>query len=261
MVKENVMKLNRLKDLEEYLSIHSCASNEDLCQHFKISLQTLRRDLKELEKTKLITKVYGGVVYNTPQVNQRFILDLADRFQLNSDAKDQVAYLASLQVEDYDTIFIDSGTTACRMLPFLKERKKIIVVSHSLNVFNEASKYENIELIAIGGKFNPKCNSFQNDSSAFTFYYNKAFIATVGLSLNRGLSNTDFNEGQIKQTVMKASDTVYLLCDHSKLDVIAFNHFADLTQVNTLIIDHLDDERYRQYCKKMHINIISSNSQ
>ena len=57
------MKYNRLNEIELYLSQKQYASIEDLLEKFNISLQTLRRDLKELQARGIITKVYGGVLF------------------------------------------------------------------------------------------------------------------------------------------------------------------------------------------------------
>ena len=57
------MKYNRLNDIELYLSQKQYASIDDLLEKFNISLQTLRRDLKELQGRGVITKVYGGVLF------------------------------------------------------------------------------------------------------------------------------------------------------------------------------------------------------
>ena len=57
------MKYNRLNEIELYLSQKQYASIDDLLEKFNISLQTLRRDLKELQGRGVITKVYGGVLF------------------------------------------------------------------------------------------------------------------------------------------------------------------------------------------------------
>ena len=56
------MKYNRLQEMEAYIRKNRSVSNEELQQLFNISVQTLRRDLKELEDRNVITKVYGGVL-------------------------------------------------------------------------------------------------------------------------------------------------------------------------------------------------------
>lgn len=58
------MKYNRIQEIENYIKNAKVASLDELLNQFDVSIQTLRRDLKELENRNVIKKVYGGVVYN-----------------------------------------------------------------------------------------------------------------------------------------------------------------------------------------------------
>ena len=58
------MKYNRLQEMEAYIRDKKTVRNEELLSKYNVSIQTLRRDLKIMEDQGLITKVYGGVIYN-----------------------------------------------------------------------------------------------------------------------------------------------------------------------------------------------------
>ena len=58
------MKLNRQKEMLSYIREKKTANNEELTHKFNISIQTLRRDLNILEEQGVVSKVYGGVVFN-----------------------------------------------------------------------------------------------------------------------------------------------------------------------------------------------------
>ncbi|KHE73253.1 DeoR family transcriptional regulator, partial [Halobacillus sp. BBL2006] len=70
------MKVKRINQIEEYLKDKHEASLEELKEHFKVSLNTIRRDINELAKSSTIKKVYGGVVYNK---NKSVTKDYEDR--------------------------------------------------------------------------------------------------------------------------------------------------------------------------------------
>ena len=55
------MKTNRIKEIEEYILSNESVSLDSLCDVFKISKNTIRRDINEIEKKGSIKKVYGGV--------------------------------------------------------------------------------------------------------------------------------------------------------------------------------------------------------
>jgi len=52
------MKYNRIQEIENYIKNAKVASLDELLNQFGISIQTLRRDLKELENRNVIKKKY-----------------------------------------------------------------------------------------------------------------------------------------------------------------------------------------------------------
>lgn len=50
------MKYNRIQEIENYIKNAKVASLNELLNQFDISIQTLRRDLKELENRNVIKK-------------------------------------------------------------------------------------------------------------------------------------------------------------------------------------------------------------
>lgn len=251
------MKFNRLLELEKYLSTHHSATNEELCTHFSISLQTLRRDLKELEEQGLITKVYGGVVLNASSIHsQKSIPAISERLHLHQQEKEHIGQLAANLVENNDVIFIDSGTTACQMIPYLKD-KNVTIISHSLDVLLSARDYDNLEVIALGGKYNREVNTYQADTSQYNYNYSKAFIATVGISIQKGLTNTDVQEGKIKQNIILNSAQTYVVCDSSKFDEVAFHHFSDFDSIAGIISEKEPSETYMKFFKNQKIKVIN----
>lgn len=249
------MKYDRLQEMEAYIRKKHSVTNDELKDHFNISVQTLRRDLKELENHNIITKVYGGVVASQQKITPAFLPILSDRLKINKQAKNRIGFLASKLVKDGDVIFVDSGSTAYTIIPYLRQNE-VTVISHSIHVMNALQQSENVTGICLGGKLNTDTQSFYSDTSLYPYYYNKAFISTVGLSLTKGLTNTDFNEGVIKHHVIKNSEEVWIVADHTKFGNVAFNKFSDLRGITGVITDEKPEEQYQQYLNNLKIKMI-----
>lgn len=248
------MKLNRVEKIEKYIRQYDTVTNEQLCKEFNISLQTLRRDLKELEENDSIKKVYGGVISNTKSLTNK-VDDISFRSTIHAKEKKKMGELASELVENGDVIFIDSGTTVCQIIPYLSHHENVTIVTHSVNVINMASKSPNLKCICIGGLLKPDTLSFAIDLTNRSFSFNKAFVATVGISSD-GLTNTDITEGRIKEYIIQQSDETYVLADHSKFEIKGFYHFADLHDLAGIITDQIPNDKMIQICNKYDINII-----
>ena len=101
-----LVKLQRIQHIEDYLKTHGSASVDELCRHFEVSKNTIRRDLNELEAQGTAKKVYGGVVWNDEHVS---IPSIAQRKITMHEAKSRIARQAAELVRDNDIIILDSG--------------------------------------------------------------------------------------------------------------------------------------------------------
>src|SRR3954470_16938471 len=90
---------------------------DELAQRFQVSVETVRRDLRVLQRDGVLDLVYGGATparhrSMEPAFDQRRVQHLA--------AKRAIARLAAALVEPGETIVLDVGTTAlevARALP------------------------------------------------------------------------------------------------------------------------------------------------
>lgn len=247
------MKVNRIAEMEASIRRHKMLSNEELCEMFSISMQTLRRDLKVLEERGSVSKVYGGVVANESHVATS-IPSLNERLNAREQEKMKIGKIAASLVEENDVIFVDSGTTAYRLIPYLNHLEHVTVVTHSLHVLNAAAELDHLTVICLGGQMNVETSSFQVDPADYPFTYTKAFIATVGIDED-GCTNTDLIEGRIKQHVLSRTRRAYLLADHSKFLSAGFNRFAKLEQFEGIITDQKISDQLSKMLKKKHIEI------
>ena len=247
------MKVNRIKKIEDYIKLIGTVTNEELCNEFNISLQTLRRDLKILEDKNKINKVYGGVIYNNSSLlNNVQAIESREHSHLNE--KKYIGEIASRLVENNSVIFVDSGSTAYQIIPFLSHHKNVTIITHSLLVVNIASSLSNLKCICLGGLLNLDTLSFSFDVKDNKYFYDCAFIATVGLSIE-GLTNTDISEGRIKKHVIDHSEKVIVLADHSKLNNKGFYHFSNLDAITGIVLDQKPDEKLIYQCNKLGIKL------
>ena len=250
------MKYDRQKEMLTYIKNNVTVKNEELLEKYNISIQTLRRDLLKFEEQGLVSKVYGGVVYNEKRDSVRTIASMEERYTINSDEKEYVGKLAAGLVENGDVIFIDAGSTVYRMLHYMKDLKDVTVISHSIDVMNLIRDLPNLTAICVGGVMRHDTGAFHMDTSLYTYNCNKAFISTVGISVSRQLTNTVMNEGAIKAAVIKHSASNYIVADHSKFDVIAYNRFADFSRIDGIITDQCPAEKFVSFFESNHIALI-----
>ena len=246
------MKVSRLNSIEQYVISRETVSIDELCEVFGVSKNTIRRDLNELEMRGHITKVYGGVTASVPTG----AVPTPIRSGLNPADKSVIGRMAAEFVDNGDTIFIDSGTTTLCLLRYLAAKKRITIITHSLGALSESAKYENLNLISLGGIYSPTTDSFVGLSTIealSSMRINKAFMGATGVSLTTGMTNTTFLEAEIKRAVVHRADNIYGMADSSKIGkeaIVTFCHLKDLTG---FITDREPPREYVDLCHKEHV--------
>lgn len=250
------MRVNRLYEIEQYLIQHRSASLEELATQFDVSLNTVRRDIKELIARGKLEKVYGGVVLRS---RQETVQPLSVRSQQNLAGKRCVGELAASLVTDNSAIFIDSGSTTPHILPFLSERRNVTIISHSLPALYEASKYPNLNIISLGGIFNFSTASYLDIASAdklSRITIDSVFVAATGVSVENGLTNSTYLEAELKREIIKRTKNVILLADQSKFSRSAVITFCRFRDINHIVTDHMPDQKFMEAIQAYGIDLL-----
>ena len=108
----------------------------ELSTLFDVSEETIRRDLDKLDRQGLAIKSYGGAVLNE---NSTLDMPFNVRKNRNIKGKQQIAELISGLVKEDEHIIVDPSTTAVAIVKALKSRKKLTVITSSIEVLIELS--------------------------------------------------------------------------------------------------------------------------
>ena len=241
--------------MENYILEKQKVSIDDLCDTFHLSKNTVRRDLAKLEERGFITKVYGGAAAIQPGTSD----PVSSRDKKNKEAKQKIGELASTLVNDNDVIYIDSGTTAVCMIPFLTQKKNITVVTHAMTVLERLIKFPELTVMAVGGQYNPMTNAFfgpESLDSIDKLHMTKAFLGCSGLTIEGGLSNETYYEPLLKNRVINHSDQLIIVTDTSKIGHNALRKVCPLTRINILVTEKRPDDEIVDYCRENDIQML-----
>jgi len=209
---------------------------DELCRLLDVSPATVRRDLEALEERRELRRVHGGAM----SVRSRIIEpQFDDKTALASDEKRAIAERAAALVDAGDSIYLDGGSTVLELARQVRDRADITVVTNSLRAAAELSQGEP-RLILIGGRLRRRSQTMVGALTREVIdeiHLDKAFMGTMGLTVEEGMTTTDADEAFTKKLVMQHADKVYLLVDSTKLGKVAFARAGDAAEVNVLITD------------------------
>ncbi|WP_208586078.1 DeoR/GlpR family DNA-binding transcription regulator [Gracilibacillus suaedae] len=236
-----MLKTKRITAILDYVQRKHSVSLDDLVKEFNVSKNTIRRDVQELVDQKKLQKVYGGVSIPRP-----LTVPYQDRKIQNFKEKEIIAELAADYIKDGDIIFLDSGTTTGAILEFIKN-KSLTIVTNNMDFTLDATPYPQLQIYGTGGVFERSTRSYVGMDSAETiakYNFNKAIMATTGLSIDKGFTNSSPLETQIKRNAMEKSETIFVLADHSKFDRYSITTYGYFDEIDYIITDREPPKHY-----------------
>ena len=153
----------------------------------------------------------------------------------NVSEKDRIAKAAAELVEDGDSIYIDSGSTALDMMKYLRDKNITVVTTNAL-IYSELQS-PNIKCIIAGGEINIATASIRGittNNFLKSYYFDKAFVGMSGFSLEAGYNTPDLLEAEKKRIVCKNAKKAYILADSSKSGKSTLCKVLDLNQATII---------------------------
>lgn len=240
---DKVFTLERQQSILAYVEAHKKATVAELCQLFKVSTSTIRNDLREMEKQTLVTRTHGGVLIRSKTGLEMMSTEKEVR---NHDEKVMVAQLALEQIENGDTLLLDTGTTTLELAKLLGERSQLTVITNDLKIaiiLEDSPAVTN--LFFIGGAVRKQLHCtipFNNDSSLVDFIIDKAIMGANGFTLKNGATTPDVRQASLKREMISRASNVILLVDAQKIGRDAFAKFAEVSDINVFITNKVSED-------------------
>ncbi|WP_405491908.1 DeoR/GlpR family DNA-binding transcription regulator [Streptomyces sp. NBC_00096] len=208
-----------------------------LAEQFQVTAETVRRDLKALDRAGLLRRVHGGAI---PAGRLDFEPDLTEREATAADQKDRIAAAALAELPDGGSVVLDAGSTVARLAAVIPVDIALTVVTHALPVAARLADHTGIDLHLVGGRVRHRTRAAV-DAWALRAYSeiraDVAFIATNGFTADGGLTTPDLAEAAVKRAAMTAARRVVLLADSAKAGQEHFACFGSFADVDLLITD------------------------
>lgn len=234
------MKVKRISEEEAYIQQKRYVTIDELCEKFDVSMSTMRRDLDILTQKGKIIKNYGGIS-SAQQGEDVGRLPFNQRGALMLKEKKRIAKAAAVLIHDGDYIFIDSGSTVCHLVDYIKDRR-VTILTNNLDFIIRALPYPNLQIIVFSGILNRDYYSFTSvdDGNAEilkSFNFTKAFMAATGITVQYGIMNSLLTDNRLKVAAVERAQEVYLLADHTKFGRVTIKSYGKIGQMSAIITD------------------------
>lgn len=250
------MRSNRISNIEDYIIEHKAVSLDTLCEVFNVSKNTIRRDINELTEKGSIKKVYGGVSIKEDST----LVSFEERNTKNTNLKLSIGQRCAEYIVDGDVVFLDSGTTTLTIVDHLKCKRNVTIITNNLEIIVKALSLPNLNIISLPGNLIRETNSFVGvDTISVLSKYNvtKSFMASTGISIQCGITNSHPLESEVKKMAMEKGIKVFLLVDSSKFDNSSLITYGQLKDIDYLVTNHRPNKKYIEYCLAHDIDLVT----
>lgn len=236
-----MLKEARHREILEMLHGDGSLSVADLANHFDVTDVTIRRDLSELEQQGLLRRVHGGAITN---LGRSYEPPYQLRSTKYSAAKEAIGRAAAAKVLDGDSIALDVGTTTLEIVPFLRERKNLTIITASFpiatRIIETCSLDNDVRLILTGGIVRSGELSMIGGMAQEAYrnlHVDKAFLGVGGLSIREGLTDYNLEDADVKKPLLRSARYKVIVADGSKFGRLTFASVGSIDEIDAIITD------------------------
>lgn len=254
------MKSRRKNEIMKRLVREKTLKMEEMAAMFGVSVETIRRDVADMERQGLVEKVYGGIQLREGAARSVSSLDSwSDRMVHCHDEKARIAARALELVEDGAVIALDIGTVYELSL-LLGVKRNLTIITNSLPIAAELARTTGHKILCIGGQVTTNetvtgggyARRFLEDLAAVDAF----FMGADGVSLQQGV--TEYSEGivDVKRQLAALARRCVLMADHSKFGVEAPFKSCALERVDVLVTDEQAPAKVRETLHRRGVDVI-----
>ena len=203
---------------------------EELVNILGVSPATIRRDLEQLYKGNAIIRTHGGcIAAGRSAMESKY----HEKVSLNFELKQAIGRVAVNEVKPEECLLIDDGSTTFHLASHLGGRGPLTVYTNSFPIISELSRFNDIELYMIGGKYSPEFSSLSGEITERIiefFDFDHVFIGAAAIDDKGQCMAGNLVQARLIQIMLRNGRIKILLADHTKVNakgLVAFGTLND----------------------------------
>lgn len=234
---ESMNKKNRHQIILKEIHSHNRVVLSDLTRLLNVSMDTVRRDVQELDRLKQLKKVHGGAVSNGFSIHTDHSREIYEYESKSVIAKKAVALL------NYgDVVLISGGSTNLEFAKLIPKGMNLTFFTPSLPMAIEliSSSSTKYKVHLIGGELSRGSQLVTGANSTSLLADITAdicFLGTGYLDFEKGITEPDWEIAQLKKAMINASKKLVSLTISKKLSTFTRFKVCDVIALNVLVTE------------------------
>lgn len=251
-----MLAIERKNEILQKLRAEQRVLVSELAQHYRVTEETIRRDLDKLEKEGYATKTYGGAILGN---STKTDLSHAIRSKTNVEAKNQIAELVCDLVDDGDHLMIDDSSTALFCAKKLREKKNLTIITNSVELVVELANVEGWTILLTGGRLKAEALALvgsQCEKYLANYHVDKVFVSCKGVDRNAAVTDSNELSAQAKQAMLRAGRQKVLVVDSSKFDKVSFVNITPIENMEAVVTNQKPSEAWLRHFEERGVRCI-----
>ncbi len=239
---DDALPRERQDRIVDRLRQHGRVIAAELAVEFRVSEDSIRRDLRDLAARGLCKRVYGGALLVSHEA------PLAERRGEQVERKRALAKVAAALVSRKQILFIDVGSTNLALAAALPDRHDLTVVTNAPDIALAVLGRPGFEVICVGGRIHPRIGGAIGLLALRQIQGIRADLCFPGVcaaDAETGLWTYDAEEVELKRAMIEASGETVLIATRDKLLRAATHHTASASSIGHLVTDKGLDPKLR----------------
>jgi DeoR family transcriptional regulator, glycerol-3-phosphate regulon repressor len=228
---------------------------DELASSFKVSPQTIRKDLNDLCDKQLLQRIHGGAIVGSGIENVSY----EARRLLAPAAKKAIGIKAAELIPDHSSLLINIGTTTEQVAHSLRDHRGLLVITNNINAVEIMKHFLGIELIIAGGQVRRADGGIIGGAAVDFINRFKADYAVIGVSAideDGSLLDYDLREVRVAQAIIRNARQIILVADAMKLQRSAPIRIAHISQINSIVTDGQLPKKLQEICAENGVKVV-----
>jgi DeoR/GlpR family transcriptional regulator of sugar metabolism len=253
-MRKDMLSAERRKSILDILKRDGRVVVPALSNELSVSIDTIRRDLRDLASEGHLLRVHGGALPSSPASTS-----FTDRQRHLTAEKISIAARAAQMVENGMVIVIGGGITNVQTAEHFPYDLHATVITHNPPVAVALADHSEVEVILVGGKLFKYTMVTVGAETVEAFRRVRAdlcFMGVCSLHPEVGLSNIHYEEAQVQRALIDCAGEVVALASSEKLGTAGPFVIGSLSELNLIITDQKISEEGIQPYKALGIEVI-----
>jgi DeoR/GlpR family transcriptional regulator of sugar metabolism len=207
----------------------------DLAAAYTTSEDTIRRDLRELDRAGLLRRVHGGAVRAT-----KAELPFRERVGVDPKRKAVLAATACQLVKANEVVLIDAGSTNLRIACALPDGHAAAIITNSPEIAVAIGSLRRTDVVLLGGTMHPGSGWVGGARTLRQIEELRPDLCLLGVcsvDVQDGICASSAEEAVLKQSMARVSRRVAAAILRERMVTRAAFHVVPLSAVDHLVVE------------------------